>query len=149
MCQSLFSHSHTYMCMHTCYSLISMLSVASTIQSLSSTAQNGPIDLSEQMHKIVTNMVCRFKALPVWVQVAVIQSLWAIIAHVVVKAISLNSFCAYCQLWILLCSCGVLTVCLLLQDHVRDANLSMLLQTVYPPDLLEAHGMFQDALKVW
>ena len=41
------------------------------------------------------------------------------------------------------------TVFLLLQDHVHDANLSVLLQTVYPPDLLEAHEMFQDALKVW
>lgn len=49
----------------------------------------------------------------------------------------------------LLCSCCVPAVFLLLQDHVRDANLSMLLQTVYPPDLLEAHEMFQDALKVW
>ena len=38
---------------------------------------------------------------------------------------------------------------ILLQDHVPDANLSMLLQTVYPPDLLEAREMFQDALKVW
>ena len=42
-----------------------------------------------------------------------------------------------------------LTVFLLLQDHVPDAKLSMLLQTVYPPDLLEAREMFQDALKVW
>ena len=41
-----------------------------------------------------------------------------------------------------------LTVFLLLQDHVPDANLSVLLQTVYPPNLLEAREMFQDALKV-
>ena len=31
--------------------------MASTIQSLSSTAQNGPVDLSEQVHRIVTIMV--------------------------------------------------------------------------------------------
>ena len=58
-----------------------------------------------------------------------------------VRVVSCESYCVpvVCLLY----------VCLLLQDHVRDANLSMLLQTVYPPDLLEAHEMFQDALKVW
>ena len=54
-------HAYGYMCMHPCYSLISVLSVTSTIQSLSSTVQNGPVDLSEQMHKIATIMVCMFK----------------------------------------------------------------------------------------
>ena len=44
-------------CTYTHCSLIAVLSVASTIQSLSSTAQNGPVDLSEQIHRIVTIMV--------------------------------------------------------------------------------------------
>jgi len=46
-----------FLCTYTHYSLIAVLSVASTIQSLSSTAQNGPVDLSEQIHRIVTIMV--------------------------------------------------------------------------------------------